>query len=142
LHGASPPRPRPRGPALHADFRRQPRRRLDRPRARAAAREPHHPAAVGLRRTDRPDVAQPGRVSAVSPTRRYGSMLVRAALFPLKLFLLPLKLLVLPIVLLGAFIKVVVFFAVCVAFFALLIPIFIVLALFATPFLLIAAVAK
>ena len=51
-------------------------------------------------------------------------------------------LLVLPIVLLGAFIKVVVLFAVCVAFFALLIPIFIVLALFATPFLLIAAVAK
>src|ERR1051326_326323 len=65
LHRAPAPRPRFRDAALHADVRHQPRRRLDRPLPRAAAREPDHPAAVGLRRPDRPDMAQPGGVSAV-----------------------------------------------------------------------------
>ena len=39
--------------ALHADVRHQPRQRLDRPRARAAAGEPHHSAAVRVRRSAR-----------------------------------------------------------------------------------------
>ena len=50
LHRAAAARPRPRSAALHADVRHQPRGRLDRALLRAAAGEPHHPAAVGLPR--------------------------------------------------------------------------------------------
>ena len=53
LHGAAAARPRARRPALHADVRHQPRQRLDRARAGAAPRQPHHPPAVGIRRPAR-----------------------------------------------------------------------------------------
>ena len=42
--------------AVHADVCDQPRERMDRARPRAAAREPHHPSAVGVRRSARPPV--------------------------------------------------------------------------------------
>ena len=42
--------------AVHADLRDQPRQRLDRARDRAAARQPHHPPAVGVHRPARSEV--------------------------------------------------------------------------------------
>ena len=56
LHGAAPPRPRIRRAAVHADVRGQPRERMDRPRVRAATRESHHPAPVGVRGSARSEV--------------------------------------------------------------------------------------
>ena len=43
--------------AVHADVRDQPGQRMDRARVRAAAHQPHHPAAVGVRRAARQAVA-------------------------------------------------------------------------------------
>ena len=57
LHGAPAARARPRRRAVHADVRDQPRQRLDRARARAAARQSDHPSAVGVLG---PDAIEPG----------------------------------------------------------------------------------
>jgi len=66
LHGAAAARPRPRRAALHADVRDQPRQRLDRARDGAEARQPDHPAAVGVRGTARSRLGS-ARAAGVGP---------------------------------------------------------------------------
>ena len=64
LHRAAAARPGPRRPLFTPDLRHQPGQRLDRPRRRAAARQPDHPAAVGVRRPARPAVGAGGGAGA------------------------------------------------------------------------------
>jgi citrate synthase len=56
LHRAVAARSWLRGRALYADVRDQPRERMDRPLIRAASRQPHHPASVGVRGATRQEM--------------------------------------------------------------------------------------
>src|SRR5262249_61351071 len=70
LHRTAAARPAPGRAAVHADLCDEPGQRLDRPRLRAAADEPHHPSAVGIRGAAQPAVgaARGARVTAPRPT--------------------------------------------------------------------------